>query len=96
MLKTSPGPAMIDEILEVGTYSLVVCKIKSNPAYGKFSLCYQEPSHMEESQYLWKDGEFRTYTSTSLDPLGGWFDSMEDVLTTLEAAFPGVGEVVSW
>jgi hypothetical protein len=96
MLKTSPGPAMIDEILAVGPYSLVVCKIKGNPACGKFSLCYQDPSHMGDSQYLWKDGEFRNYTSTQINPLGGWFDTMEDVLVTLEEVYPGVGEVVSW
>jgi hypothetical protein len=93
MLNIRPGTAMVDLVLEVGPYSLTYYKLEGNPAGAKYSLRYK-PSDGTEVQYLWKDGEFRVYNATSLDPLGGWFDSMEDVLTTLEAAFPGVGEVV--
>jgi len=94
MLKTiPPGTALVDVVLEVGPYSLTCYKIEGSPAGGKYSLCYK--SEDGSSHYFWKDGEFRSYTATSSDPLGSWFDSMENVLATLEAIYPGVGEVVS-
>jgi hypothetical protein len=92
MLNTLPGTGLVDVVLEVGPYSLTHYKVEGDSAAGKYSLRYK--SSDGTPYYFWKDGEFRVYAATSNDLLGGWFDSMEDVLITLEAVYPGVGEVV--
>ena len=87
---------MIDVLLKVGPYSLVQNNVPGNIAAGKFSVSVEvgfDTSHKTRA-YFWRDGEWRDWASTDQEPLGGWWNSLEEILDVLNIVYPGEGEVI--